>query len=166
MVAGREWKPAANVWEALLQSLCEERRGSLGRGIEAYQFTSCGGLLHTDTAIRVVRAGDEIVLTAHLEVLPQPDRRWTKRLTLSDWAALRLALHRARFWHRSEWKTKWVMLDGYYWTVEGLRGRRCHAAHGSRPEDGPVFESSVACFTGSPASRPGGRERGANSARQ
>jgi hypothetical protein len=96
--------------------------------------------LHTDTAIRIVRSGEHIVLTAHVEVLTRPDRRWTKRLTSGDWAALRLALHKARFWHRSKWKTKWVMLDGYYWTIEGLRGRRCHAAHGSRPEDGPVFE--------------------------
>ncbi len=127
-------------WKALLLSLCEERRGSLGRGVEAYRFASSGGLLYTDTGIRIVRTGDEIVLTAHVEVLPRSDRRWKTRLALSDWAALRLALHSVRFWHRPEWKTKWVMLDGFYWTIEGLRGRRSHAAHGSCPEDGPVLE--------------------------
>jgi hypothetical protein len=140
MVAGARIEGCWQRSEEVLQSLCEERRGSLGRGIEAYQFASSGGLLHTDTAIRIVRAGEQIVLTAHLEVLLRPDRRWTKRLTLGDWTTLRLALHRARFWHRAEWEVERVMLDGFYWTIEGLRGRRCHAAHGSRPEDGPVYE--------------------------
>ena len=84
--------------------------------------------------------GDQVVLTAERREWPYWDRHWTKQLTLRDWATLQSALNKARFWHRTDWKVKWVMLDGFYWTIEGLRGRRLHAAHGSRPEDGPVFE--------------------------
>jgi hypothetical protein len=122
-----------------LREFCEEPLDALGRNAEAYQFTSSGGLLESKTAIRIVRVGERILLTAHEKLWLESDRRWTKKLMLTDWGAMQEALQKANFWTTTE-LTGVPMLDGMWWTIEGLRGGRSHAARGSQPVEGPEFE--------------------------
>jgi len=65
-------------------------------------------------------------------------RHWTKHLTTadsrsggSDTGRQLLAL--------AEWKGV-PMLDGVWWTIEGLNGGTYHSAGGSLPDEGPVLE--------------------------
>jgi hypothetical protein len=122
-----------------LRESYEEPLDALGRNAEAYQFTSSGGLLESKTAIRIVRVGGRILLTAHEKLWLESDRRWTKKLTSTDWDAMQGALQKANFWTTTE-LTGVPTLDGMWWAIEGLRGGRSHAARGSQPDEGPEFE--------------------------
>jgi len=124
-----------------LRRLCEEHREALGRGAQAYQFTTHASLSGNETTIRIVRLGNEVILSvdATLWIPKVVKRNWTKQLTTADWQDLQAAIRKANFWRLAEWRGL-PMLDGVWWTIEGLNGGSYHSAGGSLPDDGPILE--------------------------
>ncbi|CAA7615673.1 hypothetical protein [Magnetospirillum sp. UT-4] len=112
-------------------------------GDEAYSF-HLHPSFEPDTAIRIARTGDWMMLTAWLATGSWFDpwlgrRKVLRHLTREEWAALIEALERADFWSLPE-DDRRIGLDGETWDFEGMFGSRRQRISRWCPEDDAIVE--------------------------